>query len=770
MKKLYFGLFAAATVILLPLLQPFLGSARALSGSQFQAGRIVDDGIFFNSSSMNQAQIQAFLNAKVPVCDTNHAAGGGFSPPFTCLKDFRQDTPAVSPSPGLCNGFGAGNKPSAQIIYEVAQSCGVNPQVLIVLLQKEQGLVTDTWPWPTQYRSATGYGCPDGADCDATYYGFFNQVYAAAKQFKRYVRDASQFNYRAGFTNNIPFNPNAACGGGNVAIENYATAALYNYTPYQPNQAALNNLYGTGDGCSAYGNRNFWRYFNDWFGTTFGTVLLKGSGPTVYVRGSDPNVAYAVASGNVLAAYGLSGMVVTSVSDSYLALLDTSKLLTTLFMKPLDNTIYLADGGSAYGIASGDYCTKWGLSCNTPNMVASLPYAVTNPMPTKPPIGNLMQFDNRVFVMDAGTKKPFINSDELSASPWANQAITVITSPLNSNQPGGTPLFYGGDFLKIFATNAIYYYSGGQYYGFTSFDNFKDWWDGSPVYLDKYSTLNTTAPTVTTLPDFASDSNGAYLMSGSVKFQLPSAPSATPLNVGSIPQLAALWGSKILQVIDQGKALRLPSGTILGFQGGVLHPIPTLADLSLLFQNNVLNVPVSILDGYAGGKLLIPSGRVVKPVGGTAIYLYGADNNLWVFSNLTEVNAGLAWFNNVLVAGSQDIGSTTTKSYTSTIRMGSSYYAVQSGGIAWLLPATLLSAQKDSLAMPITSPMMERIPTTSREVKFAHFTNGLIGYVQGNEIRPISSFDTYRNLGGNPNDTVEMASSALPIFNIGPSL
>jgi hypothetical protein len=39
--------------------------------------------------------------------------------------------------------------------------------------------------------------------------------------------------------------------------------------PYQPNQAALNNLYGIGDGCSAYGNRNFWRIFTGWFGSTY---------------------------------------------------------------------------------------------------------------------------------------------------------------------------------------------------------------------------------------------------------------------------------------------------------------------------------------------------------------------------------------------------------------------------------------------------------------------------------------------------------------------
>ena len=52
-------------------------------------------------------------------------------------------------------------------------------------------------------------------------------------------------------------------------IQNQATANLYIYTPYQPNAAALNNLFGSGDGCSAYGNRNFWRLFSDWFGSTF---------------------------------------------------------------------------------------------------------------------------------------------------------------------------------------------------------------------------------------------------------------------------------------------------------------------------------------------------------------------------------------------------------------------------------------------------------------------------------------------------------------------
>jgi hypothetical protein len=177
----------------------------------------------------------------------------------------------------LCNGFTGGRKSAAQIINEVGASCGINPKVILITLQKEQSLITDDWPWSVQYEKATGYACPDTAACDPAYAGFFKQVYYGARQFKRYANDASSFRYRAGRDNYIQYNPNAACGGTNVFIQNQATAGLYNYTPYQPNAAALANLYGTGDACSAYGNRNFWRMFNDWFGSTFSNCGISAS-------------------------------------------------------------------------------------------------------------------------------------------------------------------------------------------------------------------------------------------------------------------------------------------------------------------------------------------------------------------------------------------------------------------------------------------------------------------------------------------------------------
>lgn len=272
--------FILATLLAIGIFFTLPNYSSALSSSEFRAGHLIDDSIFFNPNSMGTQEIQSFLNAKVPSCDTNgdkpHSSGGirrdyaaskGYSPPFTCLKDYRQDIPA-KPADSYCSGsVGSGNRSAAEIINEVSKACGVNPMALIVLLQKEQSLVTDDWPWSIQYRSATGYGCPDTATCDSAYYGFFNQVYSAARQFQRYAK-TNVFNYQHGRTSYVQYNPNGGCGGSNIYMETQATAGLYNYTPYQPNAAALNNLYGTGDSCSSYGNRNFWRLFNDWFGST----------------------------------------------------------------------------------------------------------------------------------------------------------------------------------------------------------------------------------------------------------------------------------------------------------------------------------------------------------------------------------------------------------------------------------------------------------------------------------------------------------------------
>ena len=263
----FFGVFA-----FLNLRDMSLGSAVSLDN--FNPGNIITDYVMSKYDSMTEKEIQAFLDEKGNCNDTRtyladyytkvsyHIENGH----FVCLAD-------ETFGDGTDYGEDAEDGDSAaHIIYEAAHDYKINPQVLIVLLQKEQGLITDSWPNSVQYRSATGYGCPDTAACSTKYYGFKNQVRNAANLF-RTVLDGGWTNYPLG-NNYIQYNPDSSCGGSTVYIENLATSSLYRYTPYQPNASSLAAGYGTGNSCGAYGNRNFYLYFNDWFGSSTEFVEL----------------------------------------------------------------------------------------------------------------------------------------------------------------------------------------------------------------------------------------------------------------------------------------------------------------------------------------------------------------------------------------------------------------------------------------------------------------------------------------------------------------
>lgn len=243
----------------------------AASLDAFDAGYIISDYQMKNYQSMTEAKIQEFLTKKNGCKNTDvglynelsgkystihwHFSGGH----FVCLSE-ELFGDGIKYGEDLNAGEG---ETAAHIIWQAAQDYKINPQVLIVLLEKEQGLITDPYPHSGQYRSATGYGCPDTAPCNEKYYGFKNQVRKAAELFKA-VLDGGWTNYPLG-QNYIQYNPSASCGGSMVNVRNLATSALYRYTPYQPNAAALAAGYGTAE-CGAYGNRNFYLYFQDWFG------------------------------------------------------------------------------------------------------------------------------------------------------------------------------------------------------------------------------------------------------------------------------------------------------------------------------------------------------------------------------------------------------------------------------------------------------------------------------------------------------------------------
>ena len=245
-------------------------------GQRFDPGNLISDQVMADSATMTASQIQAFLEERVGGggCDrwreSARAEARGYSPPWTCLYQFEQNPATGETNYGQFDDSGRpesvpGGLTAAEIIDQAAADHQINPQVLLVMLQKEQELVTDNWPWSLRFARATGWGCPDSRDCSPETAGFYQQVDNAARGLRGYIDNLESWWYRVG-TNQINYHPNRDCGSQTVNIKNRATAALYLYTPYVPNQAALDNLHGTGDDCSSYGNRNFWVQFLVWFG------------------------------------------------------------------------------------------------------------------------------------------------------------------------------------------------------------------------------------------------------------------------------------------------------------------------------------------------------------------------------------------------------------------------------------------------------------------------------------------------------------------------
>ena len=233
-------------------------------------GFIISDEVFYNSAAMSPEQIQAFLDAQGAGC-----AGDW------CVKNLRITT-ADQPADQYCAAYTGGtDETAAAVISKVSVACGINPQVMLVTLQKEAALLTRAAPTASSYNAAWGWHCPDtgpggSANCDPRYAGFFNQAFGMAKQWSRYKVDPGKYHYQAGQTAEVLWNvAESGCGGSTVNIRNTATASLYNYTPYQPNPAALASYPGTGDACSAYGNRNFFFLFHKYFGVTGGGLAAS---------------------------------------------------------------------------------------------------------------------------------------------------------------------------------------------------------------------------------------------------------------------------------------------------------------------------------------------------------------------------------------------------------------------------------------------------------------------------------------------------------------
>jgi hypothetical protein len=141
-----------------------VGKVSAVTGADFVAGNIISDALFYDDRAMTEAEIQAFLDDKIGRCTNG-----------VCLNVVRLShanvAPYISSDTGnvVCTAITGGSSMSvATWIHRVQVACGISAKVILVTLQKEQGLVTKTAPSDYALRYAMGMDCPDSTGCQST--------------------------------------------------------------------------------------------------------------------------------------------------------------------------------------------------------------------------------------------------------------------------------------------------------------------------------------------------------------------------------------------------------------------------------------------------------------------------------------------------------------------------------------------------------------------------------------------------------------------------
>lgn len=773
-------LFVACVITLTSLT---INRASAVSGSDWKASNIISDSIFYDNTSMNVQDIQNFLNQQNPTCDTNgtqpateygrpdlthaqYAATQGWpGPPYVCLKDYYQ-VPQSSPDTNnlTTNIVPAGAISAAQIIKNAADAYGINPKALLVTLQKESPgpLITDTWPLPSQYRNAMGYGCPDTAPCDPAYEGFYNQVTNAAWQFRQYRNNPGNYRIRPFQTNSILYNPNLGCGASDVYIETFATAGLYIYTPYQPNGAALSNLYGSGDSCSAYGNRNFWRIFNDWFGPTTGTkIIMSATDPTIYVYSGGQKLP--IPNYNMFLAYGFDKVGVTIVSSSYLSSLTTGNPLT-LLSRYSDGTIQLIDQGHRYTVPSSSICTAWRLDCNNTTVVNPLDKDIFNSTTWEGLLQPLMAYNGTTYNMVSGTRSPFLNQNAVAQNGYNSGQISAIVSANNAAQPLG-PLIPSANTSFRLNNGQIMVYTKGQYVSVGSVDLFYRWGlDKMYVAALPSSSWDTQLPAATqNLSDFyISFGTTKLLIDGGRKIDLSSSFNNWPVAPTANPYFGDLLNNLPLVSTTPQTCFRTSTGDILVVENSQRRSIRLIDDMYKLgcSPDSLVAISDSSLSMLSNGPDKLTLNRLFKVSGQDGIYMTTSDTTSVVLPNFGYVSAFGQQDSDVAVVSSATLQQYAPQGSISSIAGNTSYgtYFLYSPlGIRYYFGDSVFNAWGiNKQNVPTYNNNIGWRDSLQPATLFARTQSGAIYYASGGSKHHITNYAAFLRLGGTASNTMNV--------------
>lgn len=719
----------------------------AANANDFNPGRIIDDGIFTNKNSMGWEQIQRFLNSKGVYCQNSQAP---------CLKNYTE-----------------GGKTAAQIIYDAGQEFNINPQVLVVLVQKEVGLVTATAPQNWQYRTAAGYGCPDSTPnvCNSSYYGFTNQIRWAGRMFKSIM--VADPNWRTPYlvgTNSILWNPNTGCGRSTVVIQNRATQALYNYTPYRPNQAALNAGYGTGDGCSSYGNRNFFLYFNDWFGVSYRGPLWRtvNSGDLFYI---EDGKKFIVPSMDIVTQFGMSPKDVSFVSPEELNAvpLASSPYSSTLgYVVKADNdpALYIVNGGYRTPIRSMDQFAQFGfigsdIKVLPPSAIAKLTLSTRN-------LSNYIQkWDGSVYKVENGTKRTVFELGMISdgyTTPTPDAIIDRLTfaRAYTSND----------NFVVYGADSGVRLYTPSGYHEIASMDVFSCWNLSSlPGYrVSSYETVpHTKKDTLFNCVARFDSQSQWYLMNGGTKVSLDQGrntvgtTSTSSLIAGSQtisvgPVIKSYWQNEIA-VLSDNKKRAIPSMKAFSDLGYTSNSVSVL--------NNAAYNTLSY-----GARALSRGMTLLEPGGGISV-VTSPTSRLQIISVDQYDHFGLNWGTLVRVDDADLLQYPSTGDLEYVVKADNDEVYLIDKGVRYLIPSAIdpaLGINRNTLpSLPNKVFFETTLPWILTPFIKSNNDNAIYKLENGTK-RPLASWDVFmRESNNRPQDIVVLSPAAVARYQTGPT-
>lgn len=732
-------------------------SAAAVDSRLFDPGQIVSDAVFFDGGAMSAADVQAFLNSQLPRCTSTYA----------CLTNFQQSTPNMQAQAGRCGAYvGQPVESAAEIIARVGQVCGISQKALLVLVQKEMSLVTLANPSQSRFDHATGFGCPDTAACDPAVAGFFYQIYFAARQFKVYATSPTSFNYRAGQTNSILYHPNRACGSGSVYIANLATAGLYNYTPYQPNTAALSNFYGTGDECSSYGNRNFFRIFSDWFGSpVVGSSLIQatGSADIWLVSGS---VKYRVPTPDMLFTLSVLGGVVR-VSPSLPPLYSTGRDASNIIRAP-GGAIYFHDARIRLPMSSCDLVVDYGGSCQPDGYTQLSDYQI-NQFLAGPPIGFLYATGSGGrYLIDNGTKREILDDRSQADAAIPTGPYVQLTESGISSLAVGAPIVRDSVFVRDRMSGQYYFFGAEQL---------------QSIEVGTESAVGATARVAGAISSASlgklrgsPDPFTGVVKAGAVVMVLTSStkvawgeglPAISPPSSTISLELAASYQSQTLSAGSFVKHAFTPTVSVLTPTG--LRPLSdwsTFRTLSGGTTPNWVTVNDAAANKITRGQVAIQPGLLVRSASDPRVYLVdGLGRLLYVDSFAVSAAAGLAavqLVSDAVIGAYPDRGNTLD-------------YAVLCGGTTWIAAGGSLHALSNvtQTAYGVTPVLLEQ--STCSVLKkgadaspFIRTPDGAIYQLSAGIKRPIATMARYLTLDPTGSAFLNVDQRFASRFAVGP--